>query len=164
LKLAGRGAWRQGAQEFELAASFDPDFSEAFGNLGVSDAAMALYEQAAGALRRAIELDPGTGAHHLNYAYVLIQLNRDRQAEPEARTAVALEPANACAHYLLGFLLAQKTETRAQAIPHLQYALRKLPEAHFVLAEVYRIQGDSSSARDEMVLYQKEIGGRDHKH
>lgn len=159
LKLARRGAWRQGAEAFEQATTFDPHFSEAFGNLGVSDAALGLYDQAAGALRRAIELDPTTGAHHLNYAYVLIRLNHNRQAEPEARTAVRLEPANACAHYLLGFLFAQDRGTQEQAIPHLLYATRELPEAHYVLAEIYRIQGAASSARDEMALYQKKTGG-----
>jgi tetratricopeptide (TPR) repeat protein len=160
LKFARRGAWRQGAEAFQQATTFDPEFSEAFGNLGASDAALGFYDQAAGALRRAIELDPATGAHHLNYAYVLIRLNRDRQAEPEARTAVALEPANACAHYLLGFLFAQHRETQEQAIPHLLYATRELAEAHYVLAEIYKFQGAASSARNEMALYQSEKGGR----
>lgn len=160
LKLARRGAWRPAAEAFDQATTFDPHFSEAFGNLGVSDAASGLYDQAAGALRRAIDLDPATGAHHLNYAYVLIRLNHYRQAEPEARTAVRLEPANACAHYLLGFLFAQRRETQEQAIPHLLYAARELPEAHYVLAEIYRIQEAASSSRDEMALYQKETGGK----
>jgi tetratricopeptide (TPR) repeat protein len=160
LKFARRGAWRQGAEAFEQATTFDPDFSEAFGNLGVTDAALHLYDQAAAALRRAIELDPATGAHHLNYAYVLIRLNHNRQAEPEARTAVALEPANAIAHYLLGLLFAQHLETQDQAIPHLLYAARELPEARYVLAEIYRIEGAASSAHDETARYQKETGGK----
>ena len=118
MKLALAGKWPAGATEFARAVAIDPKFSEAYGNLGVSDCAMGNYDRAASELRHAIELDPATGFHHLNYAYVLIRLDRDKEAQPEAEAAVTLNPANSMAHYLLGFLLVQSPETRARGVQH----------------------------------------------
>jgi tetratricopeptide (TPR) repeat protein len=136
MKLALAGKWRAGADEFARAVATDPDFSEAHGNLGVSDCAMGLYDEAVTEFRRAIELDPATGFHHMNYAYVLIRLNRNKEAEPEAETAVALNPGNSTAHFLLGFLLVQRSETRQRGIQHLEFAAAEIPDAQEILRRV----------------------------
>jgi tetratricopeptide (TPR) repeat protein len=141
MKLALAGKWLAGANQFARAVAIDPDFAEAYANLGVSDCALGLYDRAANELRRAIELDPATGFHHLNYAYTLIRLNRDKEAQPEAETAVALNPGNSTAHYVLGFLLAQRPETRERGIQQLQFAAREIPEAQDVLSRVSGLEG-----------------------
>jgi tetratricopeptide (TPR) repeat protein len=161
VRLATLGHWQNGVNEFERAAAIDPQFSEAYGNLGASLSAMGQFEQAIGHFRRAIEIDPATGAYHLNLAYTLMRLDREKEAEPEARTAVSLEPANANAHYLLGVLFAQRFETRSGAIQQLQYAARKLPEAHYILALLYRLDGDSRAADLEMQQYNKASANQD---
>jgi tetratricopeptide (TPR) repeat protein len=141
MKLARAGNWPAGANEFARALAIDPNFSEAYGNLGVSDCAMGHYDRAAAELRRAIELDPTTAVHHMNYAYVLIRLDRDKEAQPEAEAGVALNPGNSTAHYLLGFLLVQRPETRARGVQHLEFAAREIPDAQEFLSRVYRLQG-----------------------
>jgi Flp pilus assembly protein TadD len=156
VKLATSGQWQNGVNEFERAAAIDPQFSEAYGNLGASLSAIGEFEQAIGHFRRAIEIDPATGAYHMNLAYALMRLDREKEAEPEARTAVSLEPANANAHYLLGVLFAQHYETRSGAIQHLQYAAREFPVAHYILSELYRLGGDAGAANQEMQQYTKE--------
>jgi tetratricopeptide (TPR) repeat protein len=160
LKLGKTGQWQQGAQEFEQAVAIDRNFSEAHGNLGVAYSALGLFDRAALELRRAIELDPATGVHHMNYAYVLVRLKRENDAEPEARTAVALDPENVNAHYLLGYLFARRPGERQQAVPHLVYAAREVPEAHFVLAEVYLAQGATTDANQQLALFWKESAAK----
>jgi hypothetical protein len=81
----------------------------------------------------------------MNLAYVLLRLERFREAEPEARTAVSLDPANPTAQFLFGFLLAQRTETRNRAIEHLEYAARTMPEAKQVLARVHEVEQQEAS-------------------
>ena len=157
LKLASSGAWQPGEREFERAIAIDPEFSEAYGNLGVSHCTMGLFEQASSEFRRAIELDPATAAHHVNLAYALVRLNRVNEAEPEALTAVSLDPANAVANYLLGFLYAQHPEKRNLAIRYLEYAAREVPEAHYVLAEIYHLRGAEPTALQELELFRREM-------
>jgi tetratricopeptide (TPR) repeat protein len=141
MKMALAGKWPAGASQFARAVAIDPNFSEAYANLGVSDCALGLYEQAAAELHRAIELDPSTGSHHMNYAYALIRLDRDKEAQQEAETAVALDPGNSMAHYLLGFLLAQRPETRERGVQHLEFAAREIPDAQEVLDRVQHLAG-----------------------
>ncbi len=160
MKLANAGQWQSGAQEFEQAVAIDPNFSEAHGNLGVVYSALGRFDQAAEELRRAIALDPATGVHHMNYAYVLIRLQRENEAEPEAQTAVALDPDNANAQCLLGYLLARRPDERQQAVAHLVYAAREVPEAHFVLAEVYLAEGAAADANQQLALFLKETAGK----
>jgi tetratricopeptide (TPR) repeat protein len=161
VKLATAGKWQNGANEFARAAAMDSQFSEAYGNLGASLSEMGQFEQALGNFRRAIELDPATSAHHMNLAYSLLCLGRTREAEPEARTAVALDPSNARAHYLLGVLFSQRFEARSGAIEHLRYAAREVPDAHFILAQLYRLDGDARAAAQEMQQYRKQSADKE---
>ena len=59
-----------------------------------------------------------------------------------------------------GFLLARRPQTRRLAAAHLADAARQLPEAHFLLAEIYLDQGDSQIAAAELDRYQKAIQSR----
>jgi tetratricopeptide (TPR) repeat protein len=156
LKMASAGQWQNSANEFERAVRIDPQFSEAYGNLGTSLSATGQFEQAIGDFRRAIELDPATGVHHMNLGYALMRLGRAKDAEPEARTAVALDPTNGNAQYLLGVIFAEHVERRSAAIQHLLYAARDVPDAHYVLAQLYRIAGDDPAASHEMLQFREQ--------
>lgn len=156
IKMASAGQWQNSANEFERAIRIDTQFSEAYGNLGTSLSATGQFEQAIADFRRAIELDPATGAHHMNLGYALLRLGRTKDAEPEARTAVALDPTNVNAQYLLGVIFAEHVETRSAAIQHLVYAARAVPDAHYVLAQLYRVAGDEPAASHEMLQFRKQ--------
>jgi tetratricopeptide (TPR) repeat protein len=157
VKLAEAGNYRRAAHEFVRAVTIDPDYSDAHGNLGAMYVNLALPDQAVVEFRRAIELDPATSAHHANLALALILMNLPEQAEAEARTAVGLDDLNPKARYLLGFLLARKPETRNRAAEHLEYAARQLPDAHLILADMYRLEGAPALAQNEQELYRKAI-------
>jgi tetratricopeptide (TPR) repeat protein len=160
LKDAQAGATREAVREFQRSVTFDPEFAEAHCNLGVEYTALGLLDEAVSALRRALELDPATGVHHANLAYALIRINREDEAEREAQTAVDLDPSYAKGQFLLGFLLARRPQTRRLAAAHLADAARQLPEAHFLLAEMYLDQGDSQIAAEELDRYQKAFQSR----
>lgn len=160
MRLASSGAWQKGALEFQRAVAIDSDFSEAHGNLGAAYSALGLFDQAASEFRRAIELDPAAGIHHGNLAYALIRLGQWKAAEPEAAAAVALDPADANGQYLLGFLLANRVESRARAAEHLRFAARQFPEAHLVLANLYSVEGAGQSAALELDEYRKATADR----
>jgi len=154
-KFIKAGAWQQGVLELQKAIAIDPDFSEAHGNLGASYFRLGRMEDAANEFRCAIRLDPASSPNHANLALVLTMMRRPNDAESEALSAVAMDPSNFKAHYVLGFLLANKPQQRAEAIPHLAYAARFLPEGHLVLSAIYRANGDTEGAQEEMARYRK---------
>jgi tetratricopeptide (TPR) repeat protein len=157
VKLAGAGDSRRAAKDFERAVAIDPEYSEAHGNLGVMYIDLGLLDRSAAEFRFAIQLDPAASSHHANLALALIMLDLHKEAEPEAQTAVDLDPSNAKARYLLGFLLARRPETRGRATEQLTYAAYQLPDAHLLLAEMYRLEGADALAQVERERYQKAI-------
>jgi tetratricopeptide (TPR) repeat protein len=161
IKLAHDGAWQQGALELEKAVTIDPDFAEAHNNLGVCDVELKRFDSAAAELRRAIEIDPADSVFHGNLSLALILLHLRPEAEQEARTAVTLDASNSKAQYLLGFLLAERPETRERATEHLNYAARDLPDAHYLLAQIYQAAGQTSRAGAELERYRKAFAGQE---
>ena len=153
LKHANAGEWEAAARDLQKAVATDPGFADAHGNLAVCYLEMQNAEAAAVALRRAIELDSSPTTFHVNLAIALILLGERGEAEIEARKAADLDRNNAKAHYLLGLLLAQRPETRETAAQHLIYAARGVPEAHHLLAALYRISGDEARAQEELERY-----------
>ena len=100
----------------------------------------------------------------ISLAIALILMRRNNEAEPEARSAVAIDATNFKAHYVLGVLLARVPETRAQAIPHLIYAARFMPEGHQYLADVYRVNGEPELAQAELERYRAALARLAPKH
>ena len=146
LKLDSAGDAAGSAEAFRRALAFDPAYAEAHTDLGVEYINLGLLDDAIAEFRRATALDPATSVHHANLGLALMILGRFREAEPEARTAVALDGTNTKAQYLLGYLLANRPETRAAAEEHLKYAAREIPEARFALAELYHAREDRRGA------------------
>jgi hypothetical protein len=95
-------------------------------------------------------LAPETSASHSNLAFTLLALGRPGEVETPARTALRLDGASIHAHCVLGYALANRPETAAEAVTHLHIAARELPHAHFVLAQLYRQTGDTVTARIEI--------------
>jgi tetratricopeptide (TPR) repeat protein len=153
LKHAHAGEWEAAARDLEKAVATDPGFADAYGNLGVCYLELRKAESAVGALRRAIELDPAPATYHVNMALALAQINQRAEAEMQARKAVDLDSSNTKAQYLLGLFLAQRPETREAAAPHLLYAAREVPDAHYVLAALYRMAGSETLAQTELDRY-----------
>jgi tetratricopeptide (TPR) repeat protein len=155
LKFAASGDYLRGAKEFERAATIDPKYPDAHGNLGVMYINLGLSDMAAAEFRRAIELEPASSFHHANLALALIFLNLAKEAEAEAQTAVDLDHSNAKARYLLGVLLARHPQSHGKAAEHLTFAALKMPEAHLILAQMYREEGSETLAQMEQDKYRK---------
>jgi tetratricopeptide (TPR) repeat protein len=153
MKFARAGAQQDSVGEFEKAIALDPDFSEAYGNLGVEYTLLGRFDEAVAAFRGALRLDPTTADHPANLAFTLVRLKRYEEAKAEAQTAIGLDPGNSRAQFLLGYLLARYPETRKLSQSHLIVAAKTVPEAHLVLALVYGLQGSTQLASAELDLY-----------
>jgi len=93
-------------------------------------------------LRAAVQRDPGSSQLHATLALALLDAGRDEQARRELDEALRLDPANADAHFMLGFVCEQRGD-RAQAIAHYRRALQLNRNHTGALQALNRIrQGD----------------------
>ena len=156
------GDYQRAAAAFENAIALDPEFSEAHGNLAVEYTWTGRLLDSVTEFQRALQLDAATALHHTNFAYTLILLHRFPEAEAESQAAVGLDPADGVAHFLLGWLLARRPETRPLSENHLLYAARTIPEAHLALAQLYGAQGSSQVADTEVKRYRQAAARNTH--
>jgi len=154
LAQADKRRWRSAASYLERAIVLDPEFSEAYSNLGVQYMSLGRAEDALAQFMRAIELDGSTSLYHSNLAYALFSLGRYAEGEREVHSALALDASNRTARFLLGWQLARHNEID-EAIRHLQYTSCAFPEAHEILAAVWTLKGDKERARQELSEYRK---------
>jgi Tfp pilus assembly protein PilF len=132
-KLLKKKDLEKAAQELERAIALDPDYAEAHNDLGVAYTRLGRYPEAMAELRRAIEMIPGESVPYSNLAGVLFLSGQRDEAEVNARRAIRLSPNNAQARLVLGRLLLDKPDARAEALDHLKYAAKTMPEVKQVL-------------------------------
>lgn len=139
-RVAKKGDHAGAAVELEQAIGRDPEFAEAYTNLGVEYGQLGRLDAAAAMLRRSLDLDPHSSMGHYNLAVALFRVGDLAGAEQSAQHAVEQSPENAWAHLLLGGLLWRKEGTRGDGLRHIEFAARRLPKAKELLQRIERLQ------------------------
>jgi len=100
--------------------------------------------------RQAVALDPQDALAHVNLAFVLLQQQRHDETLAELTSALAIDPGNADAHYLLGGLRERHFDL-ARAAVHFQRAFELNPEFELACRDACRVLfqlGQTASARN----------------
>lgn len=145
---AGVDAQKQGhldvaVAEFRKATEIDPNFAEAFLNLGEIYAQMRDYANAIPALKKALDLNPGLDAAHLQLGYALLSQGYAAEAIPHLDRVHAIEA--------LG-IAQMETGQYQDAIANLSAALQKRPNNPDLLYYLGRASGLlSKNAIDTLV-------------
>lgn len=127
-----RGQFQEAIREFTLASQLNPDFPEAFLNLGEEYVQTHDYGAAIGPLKRALELRPDLEQGHLDLGYALLSQGFPAEAIPHLERAHAVEA--------LG--VAETEAGRYQeAIENLSAALAKRPNDPDLLYYLGRAAG-----------------------
>lgn len=114
-------------------------------------------EGALAAYRRALELDPGLGAAHLNLGQLLHARGDLAAAELHYRRALELLPDDPTAPFNLGVVL-QDARRQAEAVRAYETALEIDPayaDAHYNLAGLYEEMGEPEAAFRHLRTYKK---------
>ena len=107
---------------FRRAIDLNPDFSEAYYNLGISYEKLEKHEDSVEALKKSIQLTPDNANAHYALGYAYCQLRRYKDAIDALERSLALKPDNAFARSKLGSAyLAMGNKDKAQE----QYQLLK---------------------------------------
>jgi superkiller protein 3 len=142
------------AELFRQAVALDPEFSDAYNELGAADANMGKLPEAAEQFQKAIDLVPEHRLALPNLSIVLAKMKRYHEAGQVARRALQLVPgAGPKMHYILAFgLLADHAEPQ-EAITNLKIASAEIPKAHIVAADVLEQCGRRAEAVQELEEY-----------
>src|SRR5205823_5987843 len=100
-------------------------------------------DEARGAYRRALELDPDHADAHVNLGRLLVEAGRAEEAETHFRAAVADHPGHATAWFNLGIALEarRRLNDAVKAYEQAIVADRRLADAYFNLARLYEQAG-----------------------
>jgi protein O-GlcNAc transferase len=142
--------WTDAAAGYGRLTVLDPKCATFQTNAGMALRELRLLERALPYFRRAVELDGGNPAVHVNLGSVLFDLNQ-RESEVVLERAIELDPTNVLAHVNLSAVhnrlgqLTRSAETvrRALAISPEQV------EALANLASVYREQGEIPASLEQ---------------
>jgi tetratricopeptide (TPR) repeat protein len=133
--LTKQGRWDAAVGDFDAAVRLRPGFSDAHRNLGQALMKSGRMHDAVQSLRTAVRLNPKDADAHNMLGFTLINseyVNMNGVQSPqvlaeavaEVREAVRIDPGLVSAQENLGRLLAQDPATRAEAIAHLEAAVR----------------------------------------
>ena len=153
LKYTDAGKPEDAKKSLEEAIRLFPKYTEAYSNLGVILVRTGKKEAALECFEKAMALGPDSAILQTNYAFVLKALGRRDDALKAANRAVELDASYARGQYMLGSMLAERSETADQAAAHLRRAVEEVPQAHLNLAQLLARSGDRGGAILELEQY-----------
>lgn len=140
-QASAKGKHREAADLFRQAVTIDPEFVDAFNELGAAEAALGNLPQAAEDFQKAVDLVPEHRLALPNLSIVLAKLRRFREAAEVARRALKVVPASGTVRYILAAsLLFEKGDTD-EALDNLERATSEVPKAHLVAADILALRG-----------------------
>ena len=144
----------------QQAVRLDPRFVKAQDQLGLCYAGLGQHEEAIRAYQEAIRLNQEQSLHWpwpaMNLGTLYLQLERLDDAEAALRQSLAVEPQFPVAHLRLGRVLENKKQWN-EAVLELKEASRldpTYPEPHYALARIYKKQAETTSAQQELTLFE----------
>ncbi len=128
--------YRNAAYEFSQAVLINPEYYEAYNNLGNTYQLMEEYDRAVDAYNKTIRLKPDYTAAKINLAGLYAKTGEYDRAETTYRELMKSNPGNAGNHYEMA-LLYEKQNNRDMFIKELEEVIRINPghfNAHYKLA------------------------------
>ncbi len=152
-QAAIKGDERAAADFYTQAVTADPEFVDAYNELGAADVALGQLPEAAEQFQKAVELAPEHRLALPNLSIVLAKMRRFREAADVARRALRVVPGMAKMQYILAIGLLDEHKGSPEAIKNLQSAATEIPKAHLVAAEVLAEAGRRDEAALELEEY-----------
>jgi len=105
-KFADNGDRDEAVAALSKAVTLDPQFTDAWNNLGVEYIRATRYADAVSALEKAVALDSACARCYSNLAMALLRVERLDEAEAAARRSVQLDPTVEASHHVLNAAVA----------------------------------------------------------
>jgi tetratricopeptide (TPR) repeat protein len=148
-----KGHTQEAVEQFQEALRIDPEFAEAYIDLGSERVAQGALPQAAEDFQKAVDLVPDHRLALTNLCIVLGKLKQFEEAAAVARRVLKLDPLNSSVHFILALSLIATKGDPADALDHVQKAAVEIPLAHVAAAELLLQSGKRAEAVQQLQEY-----------
>jgi tetratricopeptide (TPR) repeat protein len=145
-QAASKGNLEEACAHFEEAVKIDPEFADAYNDLGAAKAGMKQLPEAAAEFQKAIDLAPEHPLALPNLSIVLAKMKNYHDAGEVARRALRVAPGSGKIHYILAVSILADHGNLDDALVHLERAAAEVPSAHITAAEILAQRGRSPEA------------------
>jgi tetratricopeptide (TPR) repeat protein len=146
---------------FQKAIDIDPEFADAYGNIGIAEAVLGRLEEAAEQLQKAVNLVPDHTLAISNLSIVLAQLKRYGDAGQAARQALKLNPSLLRMRYILAVSLTREPGHETEALDNLERAAVEIPKARLLAADILTGIGRREDAVKQLEHYLRALPEQD---
>jgi len=140
------GDHQQAAEYFRQAVTIDPEFADAFNELGAADAARGDIPQALEDFQKAVNLVPEHPLALPNLCIALAKLKRFHEAAEAARRALKVAPGSGTVRYVLATSLYFEKGATDEVLQNLEMASAEVPVAYLVTARLLDLKGKREEA------------------
>jgi tetratricopeptide (TPR) repeat protein len=147
------GDTRTSAEHLQKALLIYPDFIQAHNALGLRFIQFGEYEKALAEHQAALSLDPLSALSHQDISFALLLLNRNKEAEDEARQALNLDSRLVSSRYVLGRAVIAQGRFTSESMDMLRQSEAAFPDASLVLAQIHFTRGQTDQVIADLRHY-----------
>jgi tetratricopeptide (TPR) repeat protein len=152
-QAAAKHSLPQARDFYRQAIALDPEYVDAYIELGATESALGQYEVAADQYRKAVALAPEHELALPNLCIVLAKMHKFHEAGEVARRALKVTPGSGRVHYILAASLIEDHGDIDEAIEHMQRAASEIPSAHLVASDLLLKKGKRDLAKRQLEEY-----------
>lgn len=141
-----KGKLQDAADFYRQAVSIDPEYADAFNELGAIESKQGDLPHALEHFRKAVEVAPDHALALSNISIVLAKLRRFEEASEAARRALRVMPGSAPLHFVLATSLLLSSGDSDEVLENLEQSAGEVPRAHLMAAELLVRRGKREEA------------------
>jgi len=148
-----KGDHQQALALFREAVALDPEFADAFNELGAVEVGTGDLDQAIEHFQKAIDVAPDHRLALANLSIALAKAERYGEAAVVARQALRFMPTSGTIHYVLGTSLLFASGDSDEVLDNLEKATSEIPLAYLLSAELLMRRGKRDEAIQHVEQY-----------
>lgn len=141
-----KGNHQQAIECLREAVALDPQFADAFSELGAEEAATGDFQHAIEEFQKAINIVPEHRQALANLSIDLLKLQRYGEAVIAARRALQVNPGSGTVHYVLAVGLLAEKGSSEEVLDNLDRAGNDVPHARLLAASLLAREGKREEA------------------
>jgi tetratricopeptide (TPR) repeat protein len=160
-KAADKADHLLAVEHLNKAIAIDPQFADAYNNLGAARSALGHLEEAKDAFEKASELVPDHPLALANLSIVLYKLKHFEDCAVAARRALRLNPTLLNIQYILAISLSMQNGNETEDLGYLDRVALEIPQARLLAADILVRIARPEDAAKQLESYLRVIAAED---
>ena len=150
---ANNGNQQEAIELMRRAVSIDPEYADAFNDLGALEVLRGQFQEAAEEFQKAIDIEPDHRFAVANLSIVLAKMKNFKEAGRVARKALQINPGDRQMRYILASSLLLENGDPTEVLNNLHQASPTIPSARLLAAYVLTHAGRHEEALEQLQEY-----------